>query len=35
MKILFIGDVVGVNGVNLLRKGLPELKKEYGCDAFE
>ncbi|MBR4036919.1 MAG: YmdB family metallophosphoesterase [Oscillospiraceae bacterium] len=32
MKILFIGDVVGTNGVDLLRKGLPALKKEYGCD---
>ena len=32
MKILFIGDVVGENGVNLLRKGLPLLKKEYNCD---
>ena len=29
MKILFIGDVVGTNGVKLLRKGLPQLKKEY------
>jgi len=32
MKILFIGDVVGTNGVNLLRKGLPLLKKEYTPD---
>ena len=32
MKILFVGDVVGENGVNLLRKVLPELKKEYSCD---
>lgn len=32
MKILFIGDVVGINGVNLLRKGLPGLKKEYDVD---
>lgn len=32
MKILFVGDVVGVNGVNLLRKSLPQLKKEYNCD---
>lgn len=32
MKILFVGDVVGENGVNLLRKGLPLLKKEYNCD---
>lgn len=32
MKILFIGDVVGQNGVNMLRKGLPQLKKEYSCD---
>lgn len=32
MKILFIGDVVGQNGVDMLRKGLPQLKKEYSCD---
>jgi len=32
MKILFIGDVVGTNGVDILRRGLPQLKKEYGCD---
>ena len=32
MKILFIGDIVGINGVNLLRKGLPLLKKEYTPD---
>ena len=32
MRILFIGDVVGTNGINLLRKSLPQLKKEYGCD---
>lgn len=32
MKILFIGDIVGTNGVNILRRGLPVLKKEYGCD---
>lgn len=32
MRILFIGDVVGQNGVDMLRKGLPQLKKEYGCD---
>ena len=32
MNILFIGDVVGENGVNLLRKGLPALKKEYSSD---
>ena len=34
MKILFIGDVVGTNGVNLLRKGLPLLKKEYTPDVI-
>lgn len=32
MRILFIGDVVGQNGVDMLRKGLPQLKKEYSCD---
>lgn len=32
MKILFIGDIVGTNGVDILRRGLPQLKKEYGCD---
>lgn len=32
MKILFIGDVVGTNGVDILRKGLPLLKKQYNCD---
>lgn len=32
MKILFIGDVVGTNGVDILRKGLPQLKKRYACD---
>ncbi len=32
MKILFIGDVVGENGVNLLQKGLPRLKAQYKPD---
>lgn len=32
MKILFIGDVVGSNGINLLRKGLPKLKAQYKPD---
>ncbi|MEG1781694.1 MAG: TIGR00282 family metallophosphoesterase [Oscillospiraceae bacterium] len=32
MKILFIGDIVGENGVSILRKGLPLLKKEYMPD---
>lgn len=32
MKILFIGDVVGENGVRLLRKGLPQLKALHRPD---
>ncbi len=32
MKILFIGDVVGDNGRELLLKRLPAIKKEYSCD---
>lgn len=32
MRILFVGDVVGSNGIDLLRKGLPKLKKDYKCD---
>ena len=32
MKILFIGDVVGDNGRELLLKRLPTIKKEYSCD---
>ena len=32
MKILFIGDVVGENGQDLLAKALPELKAEHKPD---
>ena len=32
LNILFVGDVVGENGVRLLRKGLGALKKEYGAN---
>lgn len=32
MVILFIGDVVGDNGIRLLRKALPELKRRYQAD---
>ncbi len=32
MKILFIGDVIGTNGVDILRKGLPAIKKQYKPD---
>ena len=32
LKILFIGDVVGDNGRELLLKRLPAIKKEYSCD---
>ena len=32
MKILFIGDVVGENGQDLLAKALPELKSEHKPD---
>lgn len=32
MKILFIGDVVGTNGIELLRRGLPKLKEQYRPD---
>ncbi len=32
MKILVIGDVVGKNGCEFLRKKLPSLKKQYNAD---
>lgn len=32
MKIVFIGDVVAHNGIELLRKGLPEIKRDYNAD---
>ncbi len=32
MKILFIGDVVGSNGVDILRKGLGRIKNQYKPD---
>ncbi len=32
MKILFIGDVIGTNGVNILRRGMPDIKKQYKPD---
>lgn len=32
MKILFIGDVVSENGINLLRKALPQLKIQHKPD---
>ncbi len=32
MKILFIGDVIGTNGLDILRKGLPKIKSLYKPD---
>lgn len=32
MKILFLGDIVGVNTVNLLRENLQDIREELGCD---
>lgn len=34
MKILFIGDVVGENGLDLLHKALPKLKAEHKPDVI-
>ena len=33
MNILFVGDIVGENGVDILRKGLFKIKREYNIDA--
>ena len=32
MKVLFIGDVVGENGQDLLAKALPQLKSQHKPD---
>ncbi len=32
MKILFIGDVVGETGIEILRRKLPKIKKEHNVD---
>ncbi len=32
MRIVFIGDVVGSNGIDILRRRLPSVKKRYNAD---
>ena len=32
MKLLYLGDVVGINTVKLIRKHLPDIKEELCCD---
>ena len=32
MKILFLGDVVGISTVGLIREELSDIRKELGCD---